>query len=88
MTGYTACLLALVCGGMAPGVVLCARGRKVSRFIGLQFVTTVLVPVTLLFAQIGQSFELIVPLCLVPLSFAGAMVFVRLLGAGGSDNAP
>lgn len=87
MSADTACLLALVCGGMAPGVILAARGRKVSRFIGLQFVTTVLVPVTLLFAQVGQSYDLIVPLTLVPLSFAGAMVFVRLLGAGESNNA-
>ena len=42
---------------------------------------------SVLFSQIGQSCELIVPLVLVPMSFAGTMVFVRLLGREPSDAA-
>lgn len=87
MNGETACLLALICGTLGPASVLCARGSKVARFVGLQFAASALVPITILFAQVGQSYELVVPLVLVVLTFAGAMVFIRLLGAGGSDHA-
>jgi hypothetical protein len=87
MSGEATCLLALLCGGIGPAIALASRGIKVARFIGLQLVTALLVPVTLLFAQLGRSYELIVPLALVPLSYAGAMVFVRLLGTGRSSDA-
>lgn len=87
MTGFTVCLLVLLGGALAPALLLSARGAPVDRFIGLELLSSVLVLVLILFSQVGQSYELIVPLVLVPLSFAGTMVFVRLLGRKDARDA-
>lgn len=87
MNGFTACLLALICGGLAPALLVASRGRSVDRLVGLELLSAVLVLVLLVFAQLGESYELILPLVLVPLSFAGTLVFTRLLSKGPDDAA-
>ena len=72
--------VALLLGSLAPAALLGSRGGPVDRLVGLEFVGAVLTLVLLLLAQaFGQSSYLIVPLVLVLLSFAGTLVFTRLL---------
>jgi multisubunit Na+/H+ antiporter MnhF subunit len=86
VTGYTICVLALVVGGLAPGLLIAARGTPVDRLVGVEVISVVSVVVMLVLAQIsGQSFYLAVPLVLAPLSVAGTLVFTRLLGRQGSS---
>jgi multicomponent Na+:H+ antiporter subunit F len=63
-----------------PGLLLAARGDALGRLAGLQLVTACVV---LLFVALsvasGQSSLLIVPIVTVLLSFAGTLVFTRLL---------
>jgi multisubunit Na+/H+ antiporter MnhF subunit len=71
----------LVAGGFAPALYLTSRGTAVERLIGMELAGAVAVLVLLLLAQgFGQPQYLIVPLVLVLLSFAGTLVFTRLLG--------
>ena len=63
-----------------PGLLLAARGDAVTRLAGLQLVTAVAVLLFVVLAVAsGQSSLLIVPLVTVLLSFAGTLVFTRLL---------
>lgn len=81
MTGYTVCVLAMVIGGLGPGMWITARGSAVGRLVGLELVGVVSVVVMLVLAQLtGQSSYLVVPLVLAPLSVTGTLVFTRLLG--------
>jgi multisubunit Na+/H+ antiporter MnhF subunit len=81
VTGYTVCALALVVGGLAPGLWIAARGSAVDRLVGLELVSVVSVVIMLVLAQVtGQSYYLAVPLVLAPLSVTGTLVFTRLLG--------
>ncbi len=69
-------LLALV----GPALVLVARGTAAQRLVGLQLATALTVLLlTVLSVAAGQTGMLIVPLVLVLLSFAGTLVFTRLL---------
>lgn len=89
MTGYEAAILALLVGGLGPAFYLSCTGDPVNRLIGLELGSAVTTVVLLLLSQVaGLSYELIVPLVLVPLSFAGTLVFTRLLssGSGGSEG--
>ncbi|RSM91621.1 hypothetical protein DMH04_01170 [Kibdelosporangium aridum] len=71
----------LIVGAIAPAMLLTSRGDEVRRLIGLQLLGSVTVLVMVVLAQgFGQPQYLIVPLMLVVLSFAGTLVFVRLLG--------
>lgn len=72
--------LVLIVGGLVPATWLGLREGPVERLIGLQLASALLVPVLLLLT-IGyhQTGYLIVPLVLAVLSFAGSLVFVRLL---------
>jgi multisubunit Na+/H+ antiporter MnhF subunit len=71
----------LMIGGMIPGLVLLSRGDAVGRLIALQLLAGLAVLELLLLSQgFGQSQYLIVPLVLAVLSFAGTLVFTRLLG--------
>ncbi len=71
----------LMVGALIPALILASRGNDVGRLIGLQLFGGVSVLVLLLLAQgYGQPQYLIVPLVLVVLSFAGTLVFTRLLG--------
>ena len=68
-------------GGLAPALWRGARGHPVDRLVSLQFASAIAVLVLLLLSQAAnQSSYLIAPLALVPLSFAGTLVFTRLLG--------
>jgi multicomponent Na+:H+ antiporter subunit F len=82
VTGYTVCALAMVIGGLGPGMWLTARGSAVDRLVGLELVSVVSVVVMLVLAHMtGQSSYLAVPLVLAPLSVTGTLVFTRLLGS-------
>lgn len=73
---------ALLVGGLVPAMALAYRGPDRQRLVGLELAGSVTVLVLLLFIQaINQSSYLIVPLVLVLLSFAGTLVFTRLLGS-------
>ena len=81
MTGYTVCALALVVGGLGPGLWITARGTAVDRLVGLELISVVSVVIMLVLAQIAdQSYYLAVPLVLAPLSVTGTLVYTRLLG--------
>lgn len=82
MSAYTICLIALLVGGLLPALAIASRGDPTDRLVGLELVSAVIVFVLILFSQVGQgqSYDLILPLVLVPLSFAGTLVFTRLLG--------
>jgi multisubunit Na+/H+ antiporter MnhF subunit len=72
--------LVLMLGALAPAVYLGVRGGPLDRLVGLQLAGAVLVPVLLLLAHgFNQSSYLTVPLVLAVLSFAGILVFLRLL---------
>jgi multisubunit Na+/H+ antiporter MnhF subunit len=73
--------LVLIVGALAPAVYLGLRGDPLERLIGLQLSGALLVPAMLLLSYgYGQTSYLIVPLVLAVLSFAGVLVFLRLLG--------
>ncbi len=76
------CLIALLAGGVLPALVVASRGDPGSRLIGLDLLASVLTFSLILLSQVGpgQSYDLVLPLVLVPLSFAGTLVFTRLLG--------
>jgi multisubunit Na+/H+ antiporter MnhF subunit len=70
----------LLVAGLVPAVVVGARGKAVTRLAGLQFGGAVSVLVLLaLCASPGAASYLVVPLALVLLSYAGTLVFTRLL---------
>jgi multicomponent Na+:H+ antiporter subunit F len=80
MSGYTVCAASLVIGGLGPALLIASRGEPVERLVGLELVGGVAVMFMLVLAQVtGKSFYLAVPLVLAPLSFAGTLVFTRLL---------
>jgi multicomponent Na+:H+ antiporter subunit F len=63
-----------------PGLLLVARGSATARLVGLQLASAVTVLLlTVLSVAMGQPSLLIVPLVTVLLSFAGTLVFTRLL---------
>jgi multisubunit Na+/H+ antiporter MnhF subunit len=72
---------AFLVGGGLPGLWLVARGSAVERLAGLQLTST-MATLGLVAAVIGsgQSSLLIVPLVGVLMSFAGTLVYTRLLG--------
>jgi multisubunit Na+/H+ antiporter MnhF subunit len=72
--------LVLMVAGLGPALWLGARGTAAERLVGVELGSAVTVLVLLLLSQaVGQSSLLIVPLVLVMLSFAGTLVFTRLL---------
>jgi len=80
VSGYTLCALALLCALLPAGVVA-SRGDGIDRLVGLELVGSVGAVFMLVLAQVShQSYFLSVPLVLVPMSFAGTLVFTRLLG--------
>ena len=82
MTPWLLGAMGLIAGGLAPALWLAARGDPVRRLVGLELASAVTVLVLLLLSQAaGQSSYLIVPLVLALLSFAGTLVFTRLLSS-------
>ena len=80
MTFDQVCVLALLVGGLGPVIALGSTGSPTNRLIALELGTVVVTVLFLLLAQIAdQSYELILPLALVPLSFAGALAYTRIL---------
>jgi len=76
--------LVLMVGALAPAVGLGLRGGPLDRLVGLQLSGVVLVPVLLLLAHgYAQSAYVMVALVLAVLSFAGVLVFLRLLETRG-----
>ena len=72
----------LMVGGLIPAMVLAYRDTAARRLVGLELVSVTGTLVMLLLCQaFNQSSYLIVPLVLALLSFAGTLVFTRLLGS-------
>jgi multisubunit Na+/H+ antiporter MnhF subunit len=80
MTPWLLFAAVLAAAGLGSAVVVGSRGKGLSRLVGLQFggSVTVLVLVALSAAQ-RQASYLIVPLALVLLTYAGTLVYTRLL---------
>jgi multisubunit Na+/H+ antiporter MnhF subunit len=72
--------IVLLLGGLVPAGWMAARGTPTDRLVGLEMGSTVTALELMLFSQAeGESQYLIVPLVLVLLSFAGTLVYARLL---------
>ena len=72
--------IVLLLGGLVPAGWMAARGTAVDRLVGLEMGGTVTALELMLFSQAENEPQyLIVPLVLALLSFAGTMVYVRLL---------
>lgn len=79
--------LVLILGALSPAAWLGLHGGPLERLVGLQLAGALLVPVLLLLTYgYGQTGYLIVPLVLAVLSFAGILVFLRLLGGAESSR--
>jgi multisubunit Na+/H+ antiporter MnhF subunit len=80
MTFWLIGAIVLMVGGLGPAMLLASWGDPVHRLVGLELGSSITVLVLLVLSQVaGQSQFLIVPLVLVLLSFAGTLVFTRLL---------
>jgi multicomponent Na+:H+ antiporter subunit F len=83
VNGWLIAASALLVGGLLPALWLGATGSAVRRLIGLQLAMVVLVPELILLSMaFGQPSYLIVPVVLVVASFAGTLVYARLLDPG------
>ena len=72
--------MALLVGGLGPVLVMAAIGTARNRLVALEIGGALITLFLLVFVEIsGQAYELIVPLVLAPLAFAGTLVFTRLL---------
>jgi multisubunit Na+/H+ antiporter MnhF subunit len=70
----------LLLGGLAPASWIASRGSPVDRLVGLEMASAVAALELTLFSQAeNESQYLIVPLVLVLVSFAGTLVYTRLL---------
>jgi multisubunit Na+/H+ antiporter MnhF subunit len=80
MTVWLVAAGALMVGGLVPALILAGRGPAAHRLLGLELAgTTGTIALMVLCQAMNQSSYLIVPLVLVLLSFAGTLVFTRLL---------
>ena len=81
MNAWSLATAVLLAGGLRPALVIGARDGPLDRLVGLQQGGAVATAVLLLVAHAGgASFLLSVPLVMVLASFAGTLVFIRLLG--------
>lgn len=72
--------LALLVGGLGPVLVMGALGTALNRLVALELGGALITLFLLVFVEVsGETYELIVPLVLAPLAFAGTLVFTRLL---------
>lgn len=70
----------LLVGVLGPALWLASRGRPADRLVGLEIGSVAVTLELILYAQAaGQSQYLIVPLVLAVVSFAGTLVYTRLL---------
>lgn len=80
MSGYAILSLVLLAGGMIPVLLMGAFGSALGRLVALELAGSLAALWMLLFVQVsGETYELILPLVLVPLSLVGVLVFTRLL---------
>jgi multisubunit Na+/H+ antiporter MnhF subunit len=71
----------LCVAGLGPALLVGSRGKALHRLTGLQFAGPVVVLVLVAVSTAtSQPSYLIVPLALVVLTFAGTLVYTRLLG--------
>ncbi|HEX3792099.1 MAG TPA: monovalent cation/H+ antiporter complex subunit F [Pseudonocardiaceae bacterium] len=83
MTIWMLAAAALMLGGLVPAMVLAYRGTAPVRLVGLELAGALGTILMLVLCQaLDQPSYLVVPLVLVLLSFAGTLVFTRLLGTG------
>ncbi|GLY70098.1 monovalent cation/H+ antiporter complex subunit F [Amycolatopsis taiwanensis] len=74
---------ALMLGGLVPAVIASSRGPAPHRLVGLQLSSSLSVLLLVLLSMgVGQSSYLVLPLVVVVLSFAGTLVYTRLLAPG------
>lgn len=72
--------IVLLAGGFPLALWMGSRGSPVDRMVGLELAGVVTILSMLGFTEVvGQTSYLIVPLVAALLSFAGALVFTRLL---------
>jgi multisubunit Na+/H+ antiporter MnhF subunit len=82
VTLWLSAALVLMLGALGLAMYLGLRDAPLDRLVGLQLAGALLVAVLLLLSHgFNQSSYLTVPLVLVVLSFAGVLVFLRLLGS-------
>lgn len=80
MNPWLAGTVVLALGGLIPAGWLASRGDPVNRLVGVELGSTVVALALMLFAQyMNQSQYLVVPLVLAVVSFAGTLVYTRLL---------
>jgi hypothetical protein len=80
MSGFAVCVLALLVGAIGPALLLASRGDGMLRLVGTSLAASVATLVFLIVPEVsGASYEVIVPLVMAPMSFAGVLVFTRLL---------
>jgi hypothetical protein len=80
VTGYQACALLLLVGGLGPALAVSAHGDEIDRLIGIELGATILAAFLLVFAAVaGPSNFLILPLFGVPTSVVGTFVYLRCL---------
>lgn len=80
MNPYLLGTIVLLAGAFPVALWIGSRGSPVDRMVGMELGGTVTTLALLGFAQaVGESFYLIVPLTTALLSFAGTLVFTRLL---------
>lgn len=81
MSAWLLGAVVLLLGGLAPAGWIASRGSPVDRLVGLELGSAVATVELMLFSQaVNESQYLIVPLVLALMSFAGTLVFTRLLG--------
>lgn len=81
MTVWVIAAGVLLVGGLVPAMVLAGRGPAAHRLLGLELAgASGVIALMVLCQAMNQSSYLIVPLVLVLMSFAGTLVFTRLLG--------
>lgn len=80
MSAWLLGAVVLLLGGLAPAGWIAARGTPVDRLVGLELGSVVATLELTLFSQAENEAQyLIVPLVLALLSFAGTLVYTRLL---------
>lgn len=80
MSGYGMLAMTLLVGGLGPVLLMGAFGTAQNRLVALELGGALITLFLLVFVEVsGETYELIVPLVLTPLAFAGSLVFTRLL---------
>ncbi|HEY5985631.1 MAG TPA: MrpF/PhaF family protein [Streptosporangiaceae bacterium] len=80
MSPWLAGAIVLLAVGLPAAGWIASRGAPVDRLVGVEMGTVIVTLELILFAQaVGQSSYLIVPLVLAVVSFAGTLVYARLL---------